>query len=702
MLKTTGLFMFAALLSGSVWAQQETKKKDEPKPDVPKYEEFVVVEGRVPDVPETSVTPVKLPLDIRSIPATVDVVPRFLFEAQHGTVLGDALKNAAGVNVAPGFGVFDYFVIRGQDSLSTGLVMTDGAFEPESTMYHLYNLEQVEVLKGPVAFLYGANPLSGAVNLVRKQPVFRTFADFDFSYGQFQTARLSSDVNVAGANGMAAFRLNALYDSSNFYRDDKSNYLGALNPSLTWRIDDKTSLTTNFELVKNEYEPDTGLPLLGNQIPDVPRTRSYQSPSDVSAQDIYRFRVDLVSRVSDGLSIRNKFYYTDLKWQSDGTLLLGAFPSPGGSIVARTQLLLHDRQKLLGNQFELVSTFTTGTVTHKLLAGFEANRLGDAFTLDVGFLPNVDLFNPVEVTPGPIFIVPGQSVAADGRALTFAPYAVDHVSFGERIQVFLGARWDSIDYEEPLTRTDRSDRRLSPLVGGVYTPAKDFSIYASYGEAFAPPSTLVIGEREPEDAWQFEVGVKPRWANGKVSGGAAFYQLERENVAIPDQTGVLRQTGAVRSRGIELELAAEPSNGWLAFATYAYNDSVLTRFAELLQISQFPPAFLTLDRSGNRPAFAPQHVLNLWMQREVRPGLTVGGGARYVSGQFIAESNAFEIDSYVTVDAVVSYQMKNWRFSLNLKNLTDTEYETRGFGSSAVIPANPFAAYASVRVSLGS
>ena len=109
----------------------------------------------------------------------------------------------------------------------------------------------------------------------------------------------------------AAFRMNALVRGSEFYRDDKSNNLFALNPSFTMRLNDRTSLTANFEYVGNEYQPDSGLPLVNNQLADVPRTRSYQSPLDVSDQQIVRFRVDFDSKIRPYFTLRNKFYVTN-------------------------------------------------------------------------------------------------------------------------------------------------------------------------------------------------------------------------------------------------------------------------------------------------------------------------------------------------------------------------------------------------------
>jgi iron complex outermembrane receptor protein len=212
----------------------------------------------------------------------------------------------------------------------------------------------------------------------------------------------------------------------------------------------------------------------------------------------------------------------------------------------------------------------------------------------------------------------------------------------------------------------------------------------------------VFGPRQPETSRQFELGAKVTFLAGKGRAGVAAYDLKRENMAIPDSSGLLRQVGDQRSRGVEVDLSAELPGDFAAYFAYAWNDAELTRFAESIQVALDPPAFAVVDRSGNTPAFAPRHILNLWASKRIGRGLTLGLGARYVSEQFIAESNDFEIASYFLLDAMASYTRGRITATLNLKNLTDREYETRGFGGYSAIPGNPLAAYGRIAVALGS
>ena len=146
-------------------------------------EEIVVTDRRF-ELPTTSSVATKIPLPLERTPLSVGVVTELQLKRQDAVVLGDALKNISGVNVHTGFGAHDFLVIRGFDSLSSGLVLTDGVQEPEVSFYNTYNLERVEVLKGPGAFVYGGNPLSGAVNLVRKRPLRGRFAVINAAAGR--------------------------------------------------------------------------------------------------------------------------------------------------------------------------------------------------------------------------------------------------------------------------------------------------------------------------------------------------------------------------------------------------------------------------------------------------------------------------------------------------------------------------------------
>ncbi|HVG09041.1 MAG TPA: TonB-dependent siderophore receptor [Thermoanaerobaculia bacterium] len=683
----------ALLLIASPLLAQEPPEEQ----PTPTYEDVLFVEGTLPNVPDSSTIATKLPTPLQQTPASVGVVTEWLIEEQGSSVLGEALQNVSGVNVQTQSGVADFFVVRGFDSIANGLVLVDGAAEPEISFYQLYNVERVEVLKGPGGFLYGGNPIAGTINMVRRQPEPGGFLGLGLSAGTFNAYGGNLDWNQGGET--VGFRLNGLWHEADGYRDRPSE-VRAINPGFVWRPDEKSSLHLNLELLDTSFSPDSGLPLVPVdraalvptlRVANVPRTRNYQSPYDHSDQETRRVQADWEDERSGRFTLRNKAYYRSLDWDSDATIFNGTFPNPEflgrESLISRSLILLDDRQEFLGNQLEGVLRAETGGVTHQLLAGIEVARLTDRFTLDVGFLPVIGLEHPRETAQGPVFVIPGQSQSADASSLVIAPYVADQIALSDKLQVLVGARFDRIDYEDEVSVTERTFSKISPTLGVVWTPVAPLSLYANAGRAFAPPSSRVVGEREPEESEQIEAGIKTELWDGKAQATFALYQLERQNMAIPDRTGVISETGSQRSRGVELELAAEPLPRLRTFFSYAYTDAELTRFSELVLVGISPPTFDIVDRSGNRPAFAPEHLANLWVSRRFGSGFGAGLGGRYLSEQFIAEDNAFEVESTFTLNAALFYDVGDWSLGLHLENLTDEETFTRGFGSTSVIPA---------------
>jgi TonB-dependent siderophore receptor len=663
-------------------------------------EELVVRDSAdlVPPVPAVT----RLAIPSLLLPVSVDVIGARLLEQQDARVLGDALKNASGVGVHTESGAADFFVVRGMDSESSALVMTDGAPEPVTTFYQLYNVDRVEVLKGPASFLYGGNPLAGAVDLVRKQPQRDGFVDVSAQGGSFGTRQGTVDSNWSGQDGRAAMRVNGLWQATEGWRDGRAGRAWGINPVFAWRPaggGGDSSLVASFERVEDSWKPDAGLPLVGDRVAAVPASRSYQSPFDHSDQGLTRMQLDWQAKVG-AFTVYDKAYYRQLSWSSNGTLLDGVFPDPTARLqVARALVLLADRQEFWGNRLEAAGELSTGPVKHQLLAGFELARRGDTYTLDVGALPSIDLQAPVETARGPVPLLPGASSAGDTRMLIAAPYVLDRLVVSQGLQLLLGARFDALDYHDPVNATTRHDSQLSPMAGAVFLPGGpqgDWSLYANAGRGFAPPSTRVVGPRRPETGTQEEAGVKANLLGGRLRGALAVYELKRSNEAIPDANGFTEQAGSQRSRGVELELEAHRLAGLDAWFTYAYDRAVFTRFAESVLVAFVPPTFFTFDRAGNTPPLAPAHVANLWLSRRLPAGWEVGAGGRYVSRQFIAADNAFAIPGAFTVDASLSLPLGPLKGRVDLKNLFGEKTYTRGLGTTSVIPASGFAVYAGI------
>ncbi len=660
-----------------------------PTEAVPRLREFARVEASLPYAPTSNTIATKLPTEVEWTPAIVGVVESPILEEKNARILGDALSSVAGVNVQTGAGVFDFFVLRGFDSLSSAQVLTDGAPEPEATFYQLYNVERVEVFKGPASFLYGSNPLSGAVNLVRKQPIPVSFTRLEVGGGSFETWEAEVDAGAALGSDAASFRVNGMWRESDGFRDGKESSVWAVNPAFTFLPSEATTINLNLELQSSDFVPDGGQPLLNGRLLDVPRERSYDLPGDFSEQEATRAQLDVQHRFSGRFSLRNKTYYRGLDWQTAGTLLLDTRDVPFlGTVITRGASTLDDDQRFFGNQLEGIYWFETGPVRHRLLAGVELFAGRDDFAITFDTVDLVDVGGNTLPFPVPPAGVP--DMRGDTETRVIAPYLIDQIIPSERWQILLGARFDSIHFEDEVSGTERSDDQVSPMLGVVFQPVSGTSLYANLSEAFAPPSPRVVGERRPEESRQVEVGVRQKLFGGRLSATLAAFEIERENIAIADDNGFTQQAGDQRSRGLELELAGDLTPDLSLLFSWAYTDSELTRFNEVFQIAgPVGPIVVVLDRSGNRTPFAPEQLGSAWLSYRLSNGLRLGVGARYVSEQFIAEDNANEISSYVPVDAAVTWSRDALVVSLTGRNLTDEETETRAFGSGSVIPGDP-------------
>ena len=675
-------------------AEDETGKTESGQTQAPRTEfsEEIFVEGTAGTAALSSSVATKMAVPLRLTPASVSVVTRALSEEQGAVTVGDALRNVPGVNVQSNFGQHDFFVVRGFDSLQGGLVLTDGIAEPEATFYHLYNVERVEVLKGPGGFLYGANPLSGTVNLLRWKPAKPSFWSAEAEAGSFDTFRGAFDANVGGEP--VRFRVNGLWRDSEGYRDGRDSRTLALNPVFDFALGTSGLVRLDVEGMRSEAAPDAGLPVSGAERFDLPRRRSYQSPFDFSEQDVTRARVHWETVLDGSWTLRNRAYLSQLDWESQGTILNGVFPlfpGPDGLFVARTLVPLDDEQTWIGNQLEA----QLGGARHDWLFGIEVAERRDQFTIDVAPLPLIALFDPIETATTPPPLLPGFGEAGDAERRFVAPYVLDRVVLTDRWQLLWGARLDLMEFEDRTTGQSRDDEELSPFLGLVYAPSSTVSAYLNAGRSAAPPSTRAAGELEPERSEQLEIGWKKVLLRGRMHLAAAAFQLERNDIAIFDDNGFTAQTGSQRSRGLEAELAGSLGNGLRYQVACSRIDTELLEFNERFLL---PPTFapIVIDRSGNEPAFAPKDLWNFWIAKTWSNGLGVGGGGRYVGDQFIAEDNVFAVEEALTFDATAFYDFEDWRVALNLKNFTDEEYERRGFSSTSVIPAEGAAAYVTV------
>lgn len=632
-------------------------------------------------------------IDLKRVPFSLTVVPSRTLRDAGARQLSDGLTGASSVNVISGFGIFDLFAIRGFDSLTNGLVMIDGVREPESTFLPAYNIERLEILKGPSGFAAGPDAAASTVNVLRKQPLGRDFAAVGGRFGTFNSFDVDADLGVSNEDASLSARLPVFVRGSDGYRDRENSQWG-LNPGVRVARPGGFIAIANYERLRSEFIPDVGLPLVNGAVPNVSRENNYQTPFDFSEQDVDRARLRLEKKVGDRTVLKNLTYFTRLRWKSDGTLFVGAFVDPRvpGAITARTMTLLQDDQQLTGNRFWAETERAAGSSTHRLTAGVEAYELADEYSLDVALLPVIGIDQPFETATRPFSLIPGYSVRADAKNRVLSAFAFDEASFGSKVQALAGVRVDSFDFTEDAFGIDKSWNRVSPFVGASVELAPQARAFAAFSRGFSPASTLALGSKEPEETQQVEGGVRFVSENGRVRAALTGFELTRNDITIPDGSGQPRPTGDQRSRGFEVETSFDRERGGVSF-NYAYTDGILTRFREFgivgIDPRTFQPIQGVLDRSGNGSPFAPKHLFSARVRFDLGKGVLATAAFRANSEQFISEDNAFAIPSAQFVDAALSYNRGSARISVIGDNLLDEKTFTRGYASYSVLPVQP-------------
>ena len=629
-------------------------------------------------------------VDLKRAPFSLSVVSSRTLRESGARQLSDGLTGASSVNLASGYGIFDLFIIRGFDSLTNGLVMIDGVREPESTFLPAYNIERLEILKGPSGFAAGPDAAASTVNVLRKQPLGRDFAAVGGRFGTFKSFDLDADLGASKEDGSVSGRLPLFVRGSDGYRGKENSQWG-LNPGLRFVRPSGLIAVVNYERLRSEFLPDVGLPLVGGAIPSVARESNYQTPFDFSEQDVDRARLRIEKKIGDRTHFKNLMYFTRLGWKTDGTLFVGAFVDPRvpGAITARTLTLLNDEQRLTGNRLWIETSRQKGSSAHRLTAGVEAYELADEYSLDVALLPVIGINQPVETATRPLFLLPGFSVRADARNRVLSAFAFDEASFGSRVQALGGVRVDAFDFTEKAFGIDKSWTRVSPFVGASVELSSVTRAFAAFSTGFSPASTLALGSKEPEETRQIEGGLRFSSEDGRRRASITAFELRRNDITIPDGSGQPRPTGDQRSRGFEFEANVERSRAGVSL-TYTLTDGVLSRFAEVgivgINPATFQPIQGVLNRSGNTSPLAPKHLFSARLRFDLAQGFLATAAFRCLSRQFIAEDNAFAIPSAQFVDAALSYSRGNARVSLIGDNLLNEETFTRGYASYSVLP----------------
>ncbi|MEO8459006.1 MAG: TonB-dependent siderophore receptor [Dokdonella sp.] len=627
----------------------------------------------------------KVPTALRDIPQSITVIDRSLLEAQGATSFQDALRNVPGITIggAEGGQIGNNINLRGFTARTD--IYLDGFRDRGQYYRDTFNLDAIEVLKGPSSMLFGRGSTGGVINQTSKQPFVGTLDQITATIGTGERYRISGDFNHS-ISDTAAARVNVFGQDIHSDRDVMTSRDAGIAPTLRFGIGTPTEITLSALLQRNHDMPDYGLPPLNGQPAPVDRRNFYGLTDDRTNQDVDVVSVLVEYKFSDQFSLRNQVQYSHYTIDARETAPNTVVTADGITLNRTTgnyttdpiesllvQLASHDRDitdTSFYNQTDFVGKFSTGSVAHTLIAGAELGR--DTYTnqsYSRSGLPLVSLIDPEYFTSS-ANIVTTATNRASGHADTYAVFANDTIKFDPHWQAVVGLRRDR--YSAELTNTTSSPPSADQTIeftsvrgGLIYQPTEAQSYYVSYGNSFNPSLealTVSNGTQAlpPEKNRSYEIGAKWNALGNTLDVTAALFQIEKTDARTQLSPGVYSLDGNVRVRGFELGATGRINEHWQLFGGYTRLNAEIVRALDGTQ--------------GNVPANTPRNSATIWTNFTITPEWDIGGGATYLSSRFANNSNTVSAGGYARIDATIAWHQPKYDVRLNLLNLTDRTY----------------------------
>ena len=641
--------------------------------------------------------------DLRDAPQSITVIPREVIEQQSASSLRDVLRNVSGISMSAGEGgggpAGDNLTLRGFAARND--IFVDGIRDFASYTRDTFNIEQVEVVKGPSSAQTGRGSTGGYINLFTKQPMAETFVGGTLGIGAPGFIRATGDINLGGEElglGGTAVRLNALYqDGDTPGRDYVETERYGLAPSISVGLGSSTRAIASLTWMKQDNVPDYGIPFVpatNTALPeyaDEPAPVDYDNYYGLLERDYEKLQSSIATfalehDLTDNIRLANTTRYGHAT--RDSIYSAPRFVSNDSTLINPQTQSRDTVDEILLNQSNLFAKFGTGTLSHDLIAGFEISEEKSRNQLRA-VTPGTptDLFDPEPTRPwhGTVEDIPGAIVRA--KADTVAGYIFDTIHFSEQFLATGGIRYEryKTKYQgaPPAPKLGRTDENLTWRAGVTWKPVRRLSLYAGAGTSVNPSIenmtqtnvTPDLAALEPERSRTYEVGAKWDGFDGRLLLNAAIFRTDKVNArtdGLPGEPAVVL-AGKQRVDGFELGATGRLTERWSIIAGYAYLDS------EILESND--PAEV-----GNRLRNVPDHSGSLWTTYELPRGFEIGGGVRYVGERFTNETNARRLEGYWLADATAAYDISSrLTLRLNAFNLFDKRYADQ-IGGGHFIP----------------
>ena len=618
--------------------------------------EEIIVKGRV--LYSDQVTALKTPVPIIDVPQTLSIVTDEDIRKQGFRELGDIVRYTPGVNTSQGEGHRDSIVFRGVRS--TADFYLDGVRDDVQYYRSLYNLEQVEILRGPNALLFGRGGTGGIINRVTKKAVLGdAFGSFDMGADTFGAFDFAVDYNVqTGEN--SALRINFHSDTLENHRDYYDGDRYGFNPTLRVQLSPQTTLDLSYEHADHERFIDRGVPTLnGEPVEAFEEIVFGDTDTNLTTlrADIYRANIshefsdtqkgNFVIQYSDFAKMYKNYYASG--YSGGNTFTADGYKDP----TERTNLIIS------GN---VVNEFQTGSVKHTLLVGAEIiDTENENFRYNTFFITTEDdneVFNitrPINFGVNAAGVRTYNDFTADLKSKTASDievtsfYIQDQIDVSDNFKIMLGGRFDSFDITvrdiKNGTSETREDEEVSPRAGLIFKPQQNLSLYVSYSESFLPRSgeqfkslSSSSARLDPDVFESTEIGVK--WdIRDNLSFTVSYFDSEQTQAVRDSDTGENSEIVGLQVDGIELELKGQVNDKLYLALGYSDLDGETGK--------------------GGEPREIPEQTASLWATYQVNDNFGLGFGITHQGESNIKNDKpGLILPDYTRVDFAAYYDIQ--------------------------------------------
>jgi catecholate siderophore receptor len=651
----------------------------------------------------SEINALKTPTPILDVPQSLSIVSSEEILRRGFTSVSDIIEYLPGVSMSQGEGHRDAVVFRGVRSSADFFI--DGVRDDVQYYRPLYNLAQLEVLRGPNALLFGRGGTGGILNRVtKKAEIGSTFSQVTAYADSFGAGGLQGDLNVGLTDNMA-FRLNAMAEGLDNHRDYFDGERTGVNPTLQVSLSKATRLDLSYEYVDHGRFIDRGIPTGADGLPVQRFDRVVFGDPDVNVTELeaHIFLASLQHRFSDTAKAKVTAFYGDYDKFYQNFYAASYVEANSPDVVTLDGYVDTTQRENLILSANLIKEASFAMMSHRFLLGAEYVDTSSDQDRWNSHWSETSSDRETFIVTRPMDIVGGVGINALGAQTVndftvdlnddtrvnievASVYLQDEMAITNYLDVVLGARFDQFEidvFDVPASDSrSKRDEQVSPRLGLVLKPMENMSLYASYSESFLPRSgeqfANINGSKGELDADTFantELGFKWDISPG-LSFTAAVFEIEQESPQVADNDPATLDVIKSQTDGFELQFEGQLTETWYMSAAYSYLDGEQMNRA---------------GSTGLRPRELPENMFSIWNFVQFTPKLGAGLGLTYQDESFINNSNTARLPSYTRVDAALYYEWSDkLRVQLNVENLGDTEYFPSSHSTHQATVGAPF------------